>query len=108
MQRFRGAAAGHGGSSFSLTASAGNNGFEREDGVGGKGSRLQQGEVEMDREATAALLMLNCDRRGTISGGNGNGNGNGGLGAGARGLNSGANGAGGNLGSMSVRDLLSG
>lgn len=47
-------------------------------------------ERDLDQEATAALLMLNSDRRGTIGSGSGRGSGSGGSGRG-----------------MSVKDLLS-
>ncbi|KUI60392.1 Transcriptional regulator [Cytospora mali] len=50
-------------------------------------------ERDLDQEATVALLMLNCDRRGTVSSMGGGTNGGGGGGGTGRG--------------MSVRDLLS-
>lgn len=71
-------------------------------------------EWDLDQEATAALLMLNADRRGTVSSSTGGSGAAGGSSSGNSGGNAGvASGSGSGSGSsgqargMSVRDLLS-
>lgn len=73
----------------------------------GNGSGRKRSEHELDHEASAALLMLNHDRRSWVGGSEGASAGNG-TNAKRRTLAAGTGGSSSSSGGMSVKDLLSG